>query len=63
MSEIFEGGLESLLVFVFLWWSSKNLQRLPKTASLVAPEFGADEGGGPTPFPSTVNLPPFALLP
>ncbi|XP_030173707.1 acidic leucine-rich nuclear phosphoprotein 32 family member A isoform X1 [Lynx canadensis] len=43
MSEIFEGVLESLLVFVFLWWSCKNLQRLPKTAGLVAPEFGADE--------------------
>lgn len=30
MSEIFEGGLETLLILVFLWWSLNNSQGLPR---------------------------------
>lgn len=58
MSEIFEGGLEALLIFVFLWWSLNNSQGLPRkevtggahSSGCVTPAVTADEG--------EVTLPP-----
>lgn len=60
MSAVFEGRLESLLIFALLWWSFKNSQAfqenqlLKKTVGHVTPVFTANEGD--------VSPPPVQLL-